>query len=328
MRGWVVVLGLFLWPSLAMAQDIPAGFHGMQFIDASGCVYSRSGGGWSPHLDRDGEHICGFPPTRIDSSAAQTVQESAQERLQTMLADGLRDGDLTNDRNEAQKRRMPLPHPGQAALQERVIRQVAVIEAVKTAVAAASSRSSDLCSQLGYVPTAQAAPIIGADVTQGLCPGMRAPLPEERLFTSPVRPTGDTADDRPVPAVAGPAARPPARPERTGKTVPDRPGQSRAPSIVKRSSQPTATREPDGPAPERIPANARFVEIGSFADDQNATIAIRKLSQLGYRVAQTHIRKDYQQKRVIMAGPFADRQALIIALNHLRANGFSAAIAR
>nr|WP_252733686.1 SPOR domain-containing protein [Paracoccus marinaquae] len=77
-----------------------------------------------------------------------------------------------------------------------------------------------------------------------------------------------------------------------------------------------------------IPASARFVQVGAFADDANATIVIRRLSEMGYRVGQTRSRHDGKPVRVILAGPFTDRRSLVAALNRLRAQGYPGAVAR
>lgn len=324
MRGWIAILGLVLWPWLAWSQDVPDGFQGAQFIDASGCVFARQNGRWTARLDRDGEQICGFPPTEIAGSRDHPTSKSVGDRLQTALAEGLRDGDLAGDRRGVGERNAPVVEPAQTALQDRVAQQVKAVEAVRTAVAAAGPRSSPLCGQLGYVPTAQPDPIIGTDVTQGLCPGMRAPLPEERLISPPIVRLTEPAKQEvaaPVPDQPQDAAQS-ARPAPRRKPAASSPA---TPSIVARRPQVIASQKS---MVELIPAGARFVQVGTFVDDQNATIAIRKLSQLGYRVAQSHVRRDYKQVRVVMAGPFTDRQALIMALNHLRAAGYPKAVAR
>ncbi len=77
-----------------------------------------------------------------------------------------------------------------------------------------------------------------------------------------------------------------------------------------------------------IPANARYVEIGSYADAANAMAALRRLSGLGYRTAQRDQKIGDTVGKAILAGPFADRQALVTALTRLRANGYPRAVAR
>lgn len=77
-----------------------------------------------------------------------------------------------------------------------------------------------------------------------------------------------------------------------------------------------------------IPASARYVSVGRFADGENAMIVLRALAARGYPTAQTRSEKDGKVQRMIMAGPFADLQTLIAALNDLRRNGYAGAVAR
>ena len=79
---------------------------------------------------------------------------------------------------------------------------------------------------------------------------------------------------------------------------------------------------------EMIPANARYVEIGTYADEANAMAALRRLAGLGYRTAQRDQKVKDNPGKAILAGPFADRQALVAALSRLRANGWPRAVAR
>ena len=111
MRGWIATLGLVLWPWLAWSQDVPADFRGAQFIDASGCVFARDGNRWTARLDRDGQQICGFPPTEIADSGDDQAHQSVEERLQATLAEGLRDGDLKVDRRQPELRKEPMADP-------------------------------------------------------------------------------------------------------------------------------------------------------------------------------------------------------------------------
>lgn len=331
MRALMVFLGAALWPLLAWPQDVPLSFRGTQFIDAQGCVFLRDMGKWQPRQDRDGHQICGFPPTPLADADEAAPPKSLEELLQTTLAEGLRDGDLTSDRRDMPERKDPLIEPAQTALQDRVTRQVQAMEAVRAAVAAAGPQSSQLCAKLGYVPSASSSPIIGADVTQGLCPGMRAPLPKRRLLTEHQTAMAEMADpktggasaDKEKAQGAAKHAGPAVSPERPVRRAP---AKKASKSVV--ADRRVAKTAPQKPDPEMIPPNARFVQVGAFADDRNATITIRNLSQLGYRVAQGRIRDQDQPKRLIMAGPFRDRRALILALNQLRANGYPGAFAR
>ena len=77
-----------------------------------------------------------------------------------------------------------------------------------------------------------------------------------------------------------------------------------------------------------IPASARYVQVGAYGDEGNAMIVLRALTARGYPTGQGRATDGTKPLRLIMAGPFTDRQALIAALNDLRANGYPKAVAR
>ena len=79
---------------------------------------------------------------------------------------------------------------------------------------------------------------------------------------------------------------------------------------------------------EMIPASARYIQVGAFQDGENALIVLRALSERGYPVAQTRITQKAKDMRVIMAGPFPDRQRLVEALSDLRRTGYAGAMPR
>ena len=320
MRFWVAVIGLTGFPILVGASPTPpADFSGAQFVDKGGCVYSRQGSDWVPRRDPDGAQICGFPPT--PGAQVQADDLDIEGRLAAVLAEGLRDGDLLADRRTSETRADPLPNVAQAEFDQRVARQVEVNEAAKVLAAGNAGPNIELCAKLGYQPQDQQSPIIGADVTQGLCPGMRAPLPERKTVT-----VASTTMDAPVKAEVNN----PATTARPLTATPQEAGQR--PAAPSANTKITDRRAPagkaTGPSVEMIPASARYVQVGAFADEANASIAIRKLSERGYRVAQSHIRRNDTQLRTVLAGPFRDRQSLIEALSDLRKNGYPRSVAR
>ena len=77
-----------------------------------------------------------------------------------------------------------------------------------------------------------------------------------------------------------------------------------------------------------IPASARYVQVGAYGEEGNAMIVLRALAARGYPTGQGRTTDGTKPLRLIMAGPFTDRQALIAALNDLRANGYPKAVAR
>ena len=375
------------WMLLAMAgmaaaspvPPPPDDFASLQYIDGKGCVYERDGGDWVARRDGAGEMVCGFPPStaarRTDPAAErilppgnQPAPPTAEDLLMQQLASGLRQGEFTADPLSPEARRAPEPPKRAAPLQVELGEVLDRTAAFRATMTAAGGTSADLCDLLGYRPDAAARPILGADVTQGLCPGMRAPTPEARIregarldvaaappsgppqpapaasvavaepaVAAPVPPPAAThaqvATAQPAPEPAVPAADSDAEPDTKPasepaviadrRTAADARPAGGAPAVVAR----TGTAEPPATV-EMIPASARFVQVGSFTDDRNATLTIRRLTQMGFRVGQTFARRNDQRVRVILAGPFPTRQALVTALNHLRENGYPKAVAR
>ncbi|MTE01396.1 hypothetical protein GIY56_13995 [Paracoccus sp. YIM 132242] len=317
--GWMVLVLLLPGRVWAMPEPPPPGdFPGAQYIDRTGCVFVREGEDWKPRLDKQGAPICGFPPSQpAEMVEAPADPPSPEEVLTAVLAEGLRSGDLLANPAAA-----PLgdvaPDPAQAQLDRTLARQVELDGRIRSALA---GRAPDgLCARLGYRPAEDAAPIIGGDVTQGLCPGMIAPELEPAIKTASVQP--QTA---PVPA---PAERP-AKLSRKAEPPASRPQRTEPPktaSVVARRPEPAQTAAPA--SVEMIPAHARYVQIGIYADEANALAALRRLSGMGYRTAQRHERSQDKAAKAILAGPFADRQALVAALTRLRANGYPRAVAR
>lgn len=346
-----------IWMAMAgtaLAEPVPpppANFSGAQYIDGHGCVYIRDGRDWIPRYDDRGAEICGFPPSlearRTDPDTRNVLapaeappEPSAEQQLYEQLAGELRQGEFAVDPGPRQE----LKDPGLPKKQDPVAQElnavVTAMPALQAGIAAATGAGSDLCAVLGYRPADDTTPLLGGDVTQGMCLGMRAPTPEERILDGARLPvaSGETA----VAPQAAPAKAATATVEEN--VVADR-RRAPATAVQPRSSAASGARygaagasltadrreptpAPKAPAVEMIPASARYVQIGGFRDDSNAVAALRKLAGMGYPTAQTYARRDNSTLRVIMAGPFSDRQALIEALNRLRASGYPRAAAR
>lgn len=315
MRAWLIIGWVFLLPGLLRASPVPPppdDFSGAQYIDGAGCVHLRSGTAWQPRLDGDGAPLCGFPPSLPAGDANTAPVQSAQERLAEMLATDLQQGEWVADPKPAAERRDPAPLPGD----DRLARDVATslhVSAGLSATAATVVGGDKVCGLLGYAPTGRQERALGQDVTLGLCPGMRADLPTPQVVAAntAVRPV---ADQTPV----QPAAKP--RATVSPQAAPARPAVRQRVELAKDRTE--------AQQPEMIPATARFVRVGAFVDDANATLVARKLSAMGYSVGQRYEQRAGQRVRAIMAGPFTDRQALIAALNRIRGNGYPAAVAR
>lgn len=351
---WAVswVLALAVAGQAAPVPPPPDGFGGTQYVDGRGCVWHRDadGDGWQARLDKAGAAICGFPPSRearrtdpdLDRVLAPEHPEpapSAEDLLAGKLAAGLRQGEFLDDPRAPEERRAPLTPTEPAALARDLTTLVQNQAAMRSALAGGTAPDSQLCRLLGYRPDTDAAPILGGDVTQGLCPGMRAPVPREKVTEGAVA-VSEGAKPQASPADTAPAVTTAARVVMKARGAGDRRAslQPAAPapkpaaiaphvagSVVDRRAKPAA---PPETAVEMIPASARYVQIGGYAEDENAVAAIRRLSAMGYRVAQKRTRRDDRAVRLILAGPFTDRKSLIAALNRLRAEGYPGAVAR
>lgn len=316
MRVFVLMV-LVLWlPGrvLAAPEPPPPGdYPGAQYIDRTGCVFVRDGNDWLPRLDREGAPICGFPPSQpARLSESPETPPSPEEVLTAVLAEGLRSGDLVADAS-AKPLAQAAPDPAQAELDATLAQRVELDSRIRGVMA---GRAPDgLCARLGYRPSGDAQPIIGGDVTQGLCPGMSAPAVDTTIVVATAVPQN---------AQASAAAEPPVKVQRQSTAA--EPGPAKPASVIARRpapSQPVATAQV-----EMITAHARYVQIGIYADEANALAALRRLSGMGYRTAQRKESGDGAPGKAVLAGPFADRQALVAALTRLRANGYPRAVAR
>ncbi|MDQ1902318.1 SPOR domain-containing protein [Paracoccus sp. WLY502] len=321
--AWMVLVLWLPGRVLAAPEPPPPGdYPGAQYIDRTGCVFVRDGEEWSPRLDKQGAPICGFPPSQpAEAASAPETLPSPEEVLTAVLAEGLRSGDLA-----AGEPLTPLveaaPDPAQAELDKTLALQVELDARLRSAMA---GRAPDgLCARLGYRPAGDETPIIGGDVTQGLCPGMKAdPAPAVVAERSAEPKAAATPPSENRPAESTRKAEEPRSVKRV-EPDPAKVGPKPA-SVVARRPEPPRTATP---LVEMIPANARYVWIGTYSDEANALAALRRLSGLGYRTAQRSERVNDEVRKEILAGPFADRQALVSALARLRANGYPRAVAR
>lgn len=144
------------------------------------------------------------------------------------------------------------------------------------------------------------------------------PLAERRAAASPAAarpPVSGQSMGKPGPAASVAAAPPAARPAPTASA------QATARPTAPPHSVPSAA--PRGPG--MIPAGARFVQIGRFADADAAERAARTALGLGYPVLRG---KGQDGKPFLLAGPFDSREAIVRALNGLRRAGFRNAYPR
>lgn len=302
----------------------PEGFAAAQYIDGAGCVFLREGGGWTARLDRQGAMVCGFPPT-LSQRGLPPMPEPAppptvEEILFQQLAAGLRDGEFAADPTPLAERPVFSAARGASPV-ERDLQALISGQDMLRAAMAGPPAGDGLCELLGYVPDPSAGALLGADVTRGLCPGMRPVVP------APILTAGARAG--PPPAAAGNMARPALKPEAA-------PAQRAAavPAPGPKAARPERRQQASSPAPakaaaaaEMIPPHARYVQLGAFGQ-QAAQSTARRLAGQGYPVVQSRASDDEERTRVLMVGPFKDRQSLVRALNELRARGHPGAVAR
>ncbi len=322
---------LAIWPASAILAGTtgpvelpPDDFTAPQYIDSAGCVYRRQGAVWAPRLDSAGAVICGFPPSLPGHAAAGDEIEAASPalRLSVTLAEGLQNGDVIGSTDE-NLRRTPVatPQPRSGELAE-LGRAMDAIPAMRSAAAGQPAGGKQLCELLGY-ETASAG---GGGATLGICAAGGGAMLPAQVVTAAAPTEGRTGRSRDekvqVTAVSSRPRMPVAGANASGSAdrKPDQrkmPAEPRAPSTVAA-----------GPAIEMVPAGARYIQVGRFPIPADADAAIRHLSGMGYPVVRGVGDRADVGGRLVMAGPFADRRAVIAALDHLRATSYPKATAR
>lgn len=344
------------------AEAPPDDFTGSQYIDSAGCVFLRGAGGWTARLGPDNAPVCGWPPSRaarrtdpdtvtvLAPSAPPAPPPGPEEVLMQTLAQELRDGEWSGDHRTPEKRApAPLPTPAEWPLAE-LAAMVAAAPTVSTAMAAPGLRDDRLCRLLGGEGARPGTPTLGADPTAGFCPGL-APIVLPGAALDPVHTVsrdaeGHDAEKGPTHADAGDlidhaaaAKKPDPEAAHTSEPAPQAVTNASAP---KKTTPPASPRSQAKPAPksarkpavtvEMIPASARFVTLGAFDSAQAAQTVSERVASLGYPVAKGRVSGAAEtagrpSPTVILAGPFADRRAIVAALNDLRGRGYAAQVA-
>ncbi|MGR3398686.1 MAG: SPOR domain-containing protein [Paracoccus sp. (in: a-proteobacteria)] len=311
--------------SAAPVPPPPKDYQGGQYIDGRGCVFMRAGSDWSARIDGAGQSLCGFPPSldvrRTDPETDRVlpmtrieVPTDPQTLLMEQLSQELRSGEWASDPAPPQQRAAPEPARRPDPMND-VLRN-ALAAAPSMRAAAGLSASPELCARLGYRSSADGG---GKSSGLGLCPGMQAGPAIAAVPATTAEPVHQAKRQAVTATAQKPAAH--ERAPTAGQKA-----SSRAAGVTaSRRAQPAAK---PAAGPEMIPPSARYVQVGAYADGENALIVLRALAARGYPTGQARSRAKTGPMRVIMAGPFADRQALIRALNDLRANGYPGAVAR
>lgn len=345
------------------AEWPPEGFRAAQYIDSRGCVFIRDGDGpWHPRLAPDGGRICGYPPTLSlrelapPPPAEQTTEDKlahidgVEAQLAAKIAMALGPAPVSDHApaHESQSEHAPqkqAPHsppakdsaatkpaPSQpkgtpdkpASLADDIRAQMTRGAELRRIMAESRPETDRLCALLG------AAPVGGQ---KGLHDGSFG-------HCGPLR-------DLPLPPLTGVAENHPPKDEAPKQTTPklalakgtdDKPRSKPAPSPAtsKPSSQQTTQSAPPKKARSQqaaasqalLPAGARFVQIGVYADPANASRMVQKLAGMGFPVARTSGKLANKPAEIILAGPFEGRKAMIRAMDQIRQAGITDAFPR
>lgn len=366
------VLFWFLAPAAALALDLspaespPEDFPGQQYIDSRGCVFLRDTDSWVARQTRDGQPVCGYPPSlsqrgiegrprlrALDPNAGKSRAQLIEEALTRVVVPNLRAGELVSDPRSLEHLPDMGPEPHDNAPLDSLRVALRAAPAVRESMSRDLKPNRRLCALLGYddASAAPARPSLGSDPTQGYCSSLPDPDLSRLAFARPIgtplqpgralplrspqagstdRPQ-DAGSRKPAP-MASLRAPPPARPV----AAPKKPPAARLPAKTSQTAQRGVTAPqpggtgaaPHAPAPPAIgllPAGARYVELGRFADEAAADAAARKAIALGYPVMRG---KGQGNTLFLLAGPFDGREAIVRALDGLRKAGFRAAVPR
>lgn len=347
------------------AEEPPADFAARQYIDSRGCVFLRddSGRGWTPRLSRDGSGICGYPPTlsvrglggqprlRALAPPVRDKSELLAEALNERIMTELRPGELASDPTPMEKLPDMGPEPASQAPLVALRAAIKAAPAVRQGTAAALKPNHRLCELLGYNKDQGDVASSARDPSQGYCDSLPATDLSRLAFARPV-----TSIDKDEPAASVPAtpvtqgrvgqpaanAATAVQPARRTATVPETSGHgNKRPDVDATSAgrgavrtiaalKPASKPEPvSTPRVKRmIPAGARYIQLGTYMNADNAERTARRVSQMGYPVARGGDRVRGRKAQVIMAGPFGDRQSIVRAMDTIRKAGFDDAFPR
>ena len=362
---WILAPAAALGLDLTPAETPPEDFPGQQYIDSTGCVFLRNADAWVARQSRDGQPVCGYPPSlsqrgiegrprlrALDPDAGKSRGQLIEEALTRVVVPNLRAGELVSDPRPLDQLPDMGPEPYDSAPMDTLRAALRAAPAVRESMSRDLKPNRRLCALLGYDgdTAADGKAALGSDPSQGYCGSLPDPDLSRLAFARPIgtplqpgqvapaAPQGGSAD-RPRDATSGkPAATvslsapPPARPIANPK-APTAAGQhpkasqpakngAAAPQIAGPGKPPRSSALPSA---ELIPAGARYVELGRFADRAAADVAARKALSLGYPVLRG---KGQGKTQFLLAGPFDGREAIVRALDGLRKAGFRAAVPR
>lgn len=307
---------------VAPAEAPPPDFTGGQYIDSAGCVFLRTPQGWRARATREGEPICGYPPT---FSARRTAPDTAvnlfppapepePERIQRELTEriipNLQGGELAEGGGE---------RPG--TLESQKVDAIAETSRGQASdplhLGAIMAGAPALSREMGGDRMERVCALIGGtgqDATEpalGLCGTRPAPLATLNR-SKPVQTAVAAATS--APAVSGhPVGR--AEGRRPDKPRAGAPGgtPSRAVAAVR------AVKRADDP--RLIPPGSRYVQVGSDRDPRSQGDVAQKLAALGLPVVRA--RQEAGKPPLVLVGPLEGREAVVRMIDLLRRAGYA-----
>ncbi|WP_258869525.1 SPOR domain-containing protein [Paracoccus thiocyanatus] len=258
-----------------------------------------------------------------------------EEALTRQVVPNLRPGELASDPRPMEQLPDLGPEPDSTAPLDALRATLAAVPALRQSMGGTLHPNRRLCELLGY-DGAGGAPGLD-DPTQGYC----ASLPDSDLsrlsFMRPIgsispAPKDAPADARPDQPAAARDMEMSDQAEQTPATAPRPTSRSGNPRrrLPRRGLRAAGRRRTPAPPtrPGLIPAGARYVQIGSFADARNAERAAARVAAMGYPVLRGKDRVGGREVEFLMAGPFADRESIVRALDGIRKAGFRDAFPR
>lgn len=319
--------------------------------------------GYPPTLSARG--LDGKPRLRaLDPNAGRSRAQLLEAALsQTIITNAL-PGELTSDARALETLPDMGPEPSPTGPARTLRAAVAAAPAVRQDMGGGLRPNLRLCELLGYdgKPAGAQAKI---DPSQGYCKSLPASDLSMLSFTRPIGSSAEAPSPQPtvtpprlakagavVVADKAPADKTTAAKTPASKTTADQSAKKPAQTPAVRQPQPAAAKPPASktavaaqpagktpaatgkPAaarptgPAMIPAGARYVQLGSFRQAQNADRAAQRVTALGYQALRGRDRVDGREVQFIMAGPFDDRESIVRALDAIRRAGYSDAFPR
>lgn len=333
LRIWTVFLAvIFAGPGFALgpAELPPPDFTAPQYIDSKGCVFIRKeDGGWAPRLYRDGSLVCGYPPSlsarrltpeggaRLfsDSNPAPFRSDQIERALTQLVIPNLQTGELVGERAPL----TPLPDMGpEPASQEPAQMLSAEIKAqprLRAEMGRSLQPNRQLCQLLNYGAPEVSAQGLGHDPTEGFCDGLSRPQLAQLAFVRPanlpvttkVTAAGPVASDN-IPEMAAPRGE-----------AKDQPKLRAEKTTAHQNKTEVSRREADS---FQMP---RFIRIGSFPSEQQMLVVAGQVAAMQFPVVRPKSGQSKDRQFILLAGPFEERQALVIALDRIRRAGFPSA---